>query len=281
MGILDSIQCLLIVNCIIFAEAGCDGFQKCCVGFTWNEDLQNCTKCDIGYTGRFCELKCPHPTYGEICQQICDCNKSLCNFATGCKLEDHTFSSTELSTPITTAIPLVNSKNILNFTTSTLPKVNATQVQHMTALRSRSSEILSENDTQGKSVKEEMTMCRSYNQHDSLAPLLQSTVIAHISNSSTALNNLRTQEIPRGPSENAEYTDTKSVYTEMASISLTQRYEDESQMDLGNLRRPCQSVDDNVYIMTDTLTGTFTDTLTDTERFDSETDTKDFRRNCI
>lgn len=240
---------------------------------------------------------------------------------------DHTFSSTELSTPITTAIPLVNSKNILTFTTSTLPKVNATQVQNMTALRSvynsdketfwilthpivislfvfniffviiilifiafisrrlghrsRSSEILSENDTQGKSVKEEMTMCRSYNQHDSLAPLLQSTVIAHISNSSTALNNLRTQEIPRGPSENAEYTDTKSVYTEMASISLTQRYEDESQMDLGNLRRPCQSVDENVYIMTDTLTGTFTDTLTDTERFDSETDTKEFRRNCI
>jgi hypothetical protein len=147
--------------------------------------------------------------------------------------------------------------------------------------RSRASETLSENNAQGNSVEEEKTMCPSFNQTDSLAPLLQSTIIAHLSNSSTALNNLRTHEIQKSPSENAEYTDSKSVYTEMTSVSLTRGCEDESGRDLQNLRRPCQSVDDNVYTMTDTLTGTFTDTLTDTIRLDSETDTKGFQRNCV
>lgn len=63
----------------------------------------------------------------------------------------------------------------------------------------------------------------------------------------------------RNPSENAEYTDTKSVYTEMTAVSLSNRGES-----LQLLRQPCQSVDDHVYSATDTL------------RFESETDTKEF-----
>lgn len=63
----------------------------------------------------------------------------------------------------------------------------------------------------------------------------------------------------RNPSENAEYTDTKSVYTEMTAVSLSNRGESFQLQ-----RQPCQSVDDHVYSATDTL------------RFESETDTKEF-----
>lgn len=63
----------------------------------------------------------------------------------------------------------------------------------------------------------------------------------------------------RNPSKNAEYTETKYVYTEMTALSLTSRGKS-----LQLLRQPCQSVEDTVYSATDTL------------RFESETDTKEF-----
>lgn len=77
--------------------------------------------------------------------------------------------------------------------------------------------------------------------------------------SSSLISKTNCQYDSRNPSENAEYTDTKSVYTEMTAVSLSNRGES-----LQLLRQPCQSVDDNVYSATDTL------------RFESETDTKEF-----
>lgn len=77
--------------------------------------------------------------------------------------------------------------------------------------------------------------------------------------SNTLISKTNNQYDSRNPSENAEYTDTKSVYTEMTAVSLSNRGES-----LQLLRQPCQSVDDHVYSATDTL------------RFESETDTKEF-----
>lgn len=42
------------------------------------------TECISGYTGPNCTLKCPYPTYGDNCQQICDCSKDECDFSSGC-----------------------------------------------------------------------------------------------------------------------------------------------------------------------------------------------------
>lgn len=77
--------------------------------------------------------------------------------------------------------------------------------------------------------------------------------------SNTLISKINNQYDSRNPSENAEYTDTKSVYTEMTAVSLSNRGES-----LQLRRQPCQSVDDHVYSATDTL------------RFESETDTKEF-----
>uniref|UniRef100_A0A8W8MRR1 TNFR-Cys domain-containing protein n=1 Tax=Magallana gigas TaxID=29159 RepID=A0A8W8MRR1_MAGGI len=160
---------VIVLLCFMkFNVLGCDGFQKCCVGYMWDEFLQNCTKCSTGYTGINCTEQCPFPTYGEICQKLCNCDSTLCDFSTGCK----------------------------------------------------------PNRTRAANV----TMTSSMTEYDS-----------------------------RNPSENAEYTDTKSVYTEMTAVSLSNRGES-----LQLQRQPCQSVDDHVYSATDTL------------RFESETDTKEF-----
>lgn len=68
----------------------------------------------------------------------------------------------------------------------------------------------------------------------------------------------------RNPSENAEYTEAKSIYTEMTAVSFSQSECLELCQSLQLPRQPCQSVDENIYLATDTL------------RFHSETDTKNF-----
>lgn len=42
-------------------------------------------ECSTGYTGINCTEQCPFPTYGEICQKLCNCDSTLCDFSTGCK----------------------------------------------------------------------------------------------------------------------------------------------------------------------------------------------------
>lgn len=89
--------------------------------------------------------------------------------------------------------------------------------------------------------------------------LLHSAFSSVAVTSNTLISKTNNQYDSRNPSENAEYTDTKSIYTEMTAVSLSSRGES-----LQLLRQPCQSVDDHVYSATDTL------------RFESETDTKEF-----
>lgn len=66
----------------------------CMFALKKNRQIRTCCKniieymlleCSIGYTGINCQEQCPYPTYGEICQKICSCNRSLCDFSTGCK----------------------------------------------------------------------------------------------------------------------------------------------------------------------------------------------------
>lgn len=42
--------------------------------------------CDKGYTGPNCEMKCPHPLYGESCQMICNCIGKICDPVNGCNI---------------------------------------------------------------------------------------------------------------------------------------------------------------------------------------------------
>lgn len=37
-----------------------------------------------GYIGMNCSSKCPYPTYGIKCQEICNCSKEACDLTTGC-----------------------------------------------------------------------------------------------------------------------------------------------------------------------------------------------------
>lgn len=40
--------------------------------------------CVTGYTGLNCTKKCPFPTYGKRCQNLCKCDKDQCDMSTGC-----------------------------------------------------------------------------------------------------------------------------------------------------------------------------------------------------
>ena len=42
-------------------------------------------ECKPGYAGPNCSFNCPHPTYGDGCQGICECSKDECDSVTGCK----------------------------------------------------------------------------------------------------------------------------------------------------------------------------------------------------
>ncbi|XP_056013976.1 uncharacterized protein LOC125676465 isoform X2 [Ostrea edulis] len=44
-------------------------------------DVKECMK---GYSGPFCEEKCPYPSYGLRCQSICKCTQENCSFENGC-----------------------------------------------------------------------------------------------------------------------------------------------------------------------------------------------------
>lgn len=41
--------------------------------------------CKQGYTGENCSDPCPYPSYGVECQNMCNCDKDLCNVSTGCQ----------------------------------------------------------------------------------------------------------------------------------------------------------------------------------------------------
>ena len=43
----------------------------------------NPLECSPGYAGPNCSIQCPYPTYGEKCHGYCECDKDICDFATG------------------------------------------------------------------------------------------------------------------------------------------------------------------------------------------------------
>ncbi|XP_078325996.1 uncharacterized protein LOC144622861 isoform X2 [Crassostrea virginica] len=42
--------------------------------------------CDPGFIGQNCSIVCRYPSYGQGCQNHCDCDKMYCDFKTGCKV---------------------------------------------------------------------------------------------------------------------------------------------------------------------------------------------------
>lgn len=38
-----------------------------------------------GFSGDNCTSRCPYPTYGRVCQELCNCSKDMCDVSTGCQ----------------------------------------------------------------------------------------------------------------------------------------------------------------------------------------------------
>lgn len=51
---------------------------------TMNICLFDNIDCLPGYIGMNCSSKCPFPTYGIKCQEICKCSNEQCDVTTGC-----------------------------------------------------------------------------------------------------------------------------------------------------------------------------------------------------
>lgn len=51
---------------------------------TMNICLFDDIDCLPGYIGMNCSSKCPFPTYGIKCQEICKCSNEQCDVTTGC-----------------------------------------------------------------------------------------------------------------------------------------------------------------------------------------------------
>ncbi|XP_056016764.1 uncharacterized protein LOC125676663 [Ostrea edulis] len=63
----------------------CGGFSKCCSGYKWDGNIEQCLVCALGYLGIYCPEQCPFPSFGKDCQLSCSCSKHLCNHAKGCQ----------------------------------------------------------------------------------------------------------------------------------------------------------------------------------------------------
>ncbi|XP_056014854.1 uncharacterized protein LOC125668174 isoform X2 [Ostrea edulis] len=84
-----SLRLFLVV--ITISVADCKGLcgnrdNGCCSGQIWNETLKMCTDCAVGYTGRFCDIRCHYPYYGMLCQMKCSSphSRDQYDFKTGC-----------------------------------------------------------------------------------------------------------------------------------------------------------------------------------------------------
>lgn len=51
----------------------------------WIMCLFCCSECSIGFYGLYPICKeCPFPSFGFMCQYLCDCNNDTCDHVTGC-----------------------------------------------------------------------------------------------------------------------------------------------------------------------------------------------------
>ncbi|XP_048768527.2 scavenger receptor class F member 2-like isoform X2 [Ostrea edulis] len=72
--------------------------EICCEGYRLDAVTFKCVKCDVGYWGSNCEIRCPFPTYGDACQQLCDCEERRCNSVSGCMIIIGTWNIISLDT---------------------------------------------------------------------------------------------------------------------------------------------------------------------------------------
>ncbi|XP_062601840.1 multiple epidermal growth factor-like domains protein 10 isoform X2 [Saccostrea cucullata] len=69
----------------IWSQSMCKGFPGgCCPGYQWNNNIENCTVCEAGFSGINCTKKCVYPSYGLRCQDVCNCSNDTCDFISGC-----------------------------------------------------------------------------------------------------------------------------------------------------------------------------------------------------
>ncbi|XP_061193467.1 uncharacterized protein LOC133201694 [Saccostrea echinata] len=97
--IFNHVSLIREINCQL-----CTGLDRCCFGYRWNEHLQSCTKCSVGFYGNECSKKCKYPYYGEDCQHVCNCESETCDFTFGCKNETATDVFFEVDTSNQTTI---------------------------------------------------------------------------------------------------------------------------------------------------------------------------------
>nr|XP_022341303.1 uncharacterized protein LOC111135482 [Crassostrea virginica] len=128
----------LLSNRINAGKCYRNGTEVCCSGYIWNQTTGLCDKCPAGYTGQSCFYKCHYPSYGQECDESCDCPTELCDYLFGCPTistnipvtighssknnsdEQHLVKSTETSLVHSKVSPFVP---ILFYTTVTLISV--------------------------------------------------------------------------------------------------------------------------------------------------------------
>ncbi|XP_062600199.1 uncharacterized protein LOC134261819 [Saccostrea cucullata] len=107
--------------------------NKCCAGYKWSIEIDQCEKCLPGYSGFNCSHPCPYPHYGDECQGKCDCDNDTCDFSTGCTVDTSssdigtlsslskvteigiTENNTVLGTKSSTDFPVRNSSSVNDF----------------------------------------------------------------------------------------------------------------------------------------------------------------------
>lgn len=47
----------------------------------------SCLECQPGYTGENCDLHCRYPSFGQDCQEDCNCDEKFCDTVNGCNGE--------------------------------------------------------------------------------------------------------------------------------------------------------------------------------------------------
>lgn len=62
----------------------------CCDGYFRDQSTGTCISCKPGYFDVNCSQRCFYPTYGVNCQEECSCQKTFCDFSSGCNIGDVT-----------------------------------------------------------------------------------------------------------------------------------------------------------------------------------------------
>lgn len=81
-----------------------------------------------GYTGMNCSSKCPYPSFGRKCQELCNCSENQCDISRGCNSltsgNVHLDVSVMLILQLSLSIDIAKHKSILN-------KPQRTQIIHI------------------------------------------------------------------------------------------------------------------------------------------------------